>query len=93
MKERKDFGAYLQKQRIERGLPLRVVAEKLSIDLTTLSKIEHGERQIQSHMLLSISEIFQLNYKELQIKFLNHRITASFGNEPYFIEALDSIRK
>jgi transcriptional regulator with XRE-family HTH domain len=83
-----DFGQYLHLLRKEHKLPQKIVADKLGIDISMLSKIEHGERQVQSHMLKPISELFDLEYKMLQIQFLNQRIEAEYGNEPYFEEAI-----
>ena len=89
MGDRKDFGAYLNQLRKEKGLPLRVVADKLGIDLTLLSKIEHGERQVQGHMLSGIAELFDLDFRELQIEFINKKIAEEYGNEPFFRESLE----
>ena len=56
-----------------------------------LSKIENGERQLQSHMLNGLSELFNLDYKEIQIQLLNQRIDEQFGKEPLFNEAIKKI--
>ena len=86
-----DFGSYIQKLRLNKGLPQKVVAEKLGIDISLLSKIEHGERQVQGHMLKPLAKLFDLNYKEIQIQFLNQRIEDEFGDEPYFNEAIQCL--
>jgi transcriptional regulator with XRE-family HTH domain len=83
-----NFGEYLHQLRMERQLPLRTVADKLGIDISLLSKIEHGERFVQSHMLKSISELFHLNYRDLQIQFICVEVTKSFGSHPFFEDAL-----
>lgn len=74
--------------RKERQLTLKFVADKLEIDLSMLSKIENGDRQIQSHMLKPLAELFKLDYKEIQIQYLNQKIVESFGDEPYFEEVI-----
>ncbi len=84
-----NFGKYLHDLRVERQLPLRAVAEKLGIDVSLLSKIEHGERFVQAHMLYGVAELFDLNYRDLQIQFLNQKLEEEFGHEPYFIESLE----
>ena len=66
-----DFGEYLHQLRTEHKLSQKKVADKLGIDISMLSKIEHGERQVQSHMLMPVAELFDLDYKMLQIQFLN----------------------
>ena len=84
-----NFGKYLHDLRMERQLPLRTVADKLGIDISLLSKIEHGERFVQAHMLSGVAELFNLNYRELQIQFLNQKLEEEFGKEPYFLESLE----
>ena len=87
-----DFGDYLNLIRTEKGLSQKVVAEKLGIDISLLSKIEHGERKVQGHMLNGIAELFGLEYKDIQIKFLSQKMEKEFGKEPYFYEAIKSIQ-
>ena len=53
--------------RTNAGYSQKKVADKLGIDISLLSKIEHGERHVQSHMLKPLSVLFKLNYKELQM--------------------------
>lgn len=84
-----NFGKYLHDLRMERQLPLRTVADKLGIDISLLSKIEHGERFVQAHMLSGVAELFNLNYRELQIQFLNQKLEEEFGDEPYFVDAME----
>ncbi|MCX6293778.1 MAG: helix-turn-helix transcriptional regulator [Sphingobacteriales bacterium] len=88
-----DFGEYLHQLRKEHKLSQKIVADKLGIDISMLSKIEHGERQVQSHMLKSVSELFDLNYRTLQIQFLNQRIEDEFGKEPFYKEAIAKLSK
>ena len=83
-----DFGVYLHDLRTTRNFSQKKVADKLGIDISLLSKIENGDRQLQGHMLKPLSELFKLDYKELQIQFLNKKIRDEFGNEPYFKDAM-----
>lgn len=83
-----DLGKYLHDLRIDRQLSLRTVADKLGIDVSMLSKIEHGERQLQSHLIAPIAELFEVDYKSMQIQFINQKIMHEFGDEPYLNEAL-----
>ncbi len=39
-------------------------------------------------MLNCLTELFDLDYKEIQIQLLNQRIENEFGGEPYINEAL-----
>lgn len=83
-----DFGVYLHELRTARNFSQKKVAEKLGIDISLLSKIEHGERQLQGHMLKALSEIFDLDYRLLQIKFLSKKLQDEFSDEPYFKDAI-----
>jgi len=40
-------------------------------------------------MLNGLSELFDLDYKEMQIQLLNQKIDEHFGNEPFYNEALN----
>ena len=82
------IGNYLQNLRKERKLSLRKVADHIGIDVSMLSKIEHGEKQLQSHMLLPISDLFNIDFKEFQILYLNQKIEQEFGGQPYLKESL-----
>ena len=88
-----EFGTYIHGLRKEKKYSLKIVADKLGIDISLLSKIENGERQLQSHMLNGLSELFDLDYKEMQIQFLNQKIDEQFGKEPFYKEAILEIVK
>jgi transcriptional regulator with XRE-family HTH domain len=88
-----DFGDYLLKLRKNKGYSQKKVAEKLGVDISLLSKIEHGERQFQSHMLKPFAELFKLDYDEIQINFLSQKISDEYGKQPFFIKALLKITK
>jgi transcriptional regulator with XRE-family HTH domain len=67
---------------------LRKVAAALDIDTSTLSKIEKGERPANSKMIPVIAELFGLEFKELQIRYLSQTLKDEFGKEPFFKEAI-----
>jgi transcriptional regulator with XRE-family HTH domain len=87
------IGNYLQNLRKERKMSLRDVANHIGIDVSMLSKIEHGERQLQTHMLKDLCEIFRIDYKMMQIQLLNQKMNEQFGEEPYFNEAIKILAK
>ena len=78
---------------MKKKLPLRKIAAALDIDTSTLSKIEKGDRQANSKMIPVIAEMFQLNYKDLQIQYLSQKINDEFGKEPFYNEALFVLTK
>jgi transcriptional regulator with XRE-family HTH domain len=88
MKSDTEIGSYLQNLRKERKMSLREVAEHVGIDVSMLSKIEHGERQLQSHMLIPITNLFNIDFKDFQILYLNQKIEQEFGGQPYLKESL-----
>ncbi len=90
MKSDIEIGSYLQNIRKERKMSLREVADHVGIDISMLSKIEHGDRQLQAHMIRPIAELFNLKFRELQIQFLNQKIQSEFGEEPFLIDALEN---
>jgi len=84
----REFGALISAQRKLKNLPLRKVAAALDIDTSTLSKIEKGERPASSKMIPVIAELFGLDFKELQIRYLSQTLKDEFGKEPFFKEAI-----
>ena len=86
-----EFGAYIKSIRESKDIPQRLVAHKLNIDTSTLSKIELGERQISIVMIKGLSEILELDYKELQIKFITEKILNDYVGQPFFKEAINNI--
>jgi transcriptional regulator with XRE-family HTH domain len=89
MKSDTEIGSYLQNLRKERKMSLREVAEHIGIDVSMLSKIEHGERQIQAYQLSSIAEFFNVDFRQLQIEFLMQRIHLDYGDQPFLKESLE----
>ena len=88
-----DLGNYLRELRLSRGLSLKEVSDQLGIGFSMLSKIENGERQIQAHMIKRLSELFKIDYKELQIQYLHNKIANEFGEEPFFSESIKILSK
>ena len=70
-------------------MSLREVAEHIGIDVSMLSKIEHGERQIQAYQLSRIAEFFNIDFRQLQIEFLMQRIHLDYGDQPFLKESLE----
>jgi transcriptional regulator with XRE-family HTH domain len=83
------IGSHLQNLRKERKLSLRKVADHIGIDVSMLSKIENGERQIQAYQLSRIAEFFNVEFRQLQIEFLMQRIHIEYGDQPFLKESLE----
>ena len=82
------FGSFLKQVREQKSIPQRIVAHRLNIDTSTLSKIELGERQVTINMISGLAKELGLDFKELQIKFISEKIMTDFKNQPYLLEAL-----
>lgn len=93
MKKPIEFGTFIHGLRKKKKYFLIIVSDKLGIDISLLNKIENGERQLQSHMLNGLSELFDLDYKEMQIQWLSQKTNNEYSDEPYFIETLEKYLK
>ena len=87
------FGSYLKHIREQKSIPQRIVAHRLNIDTSTLSKIELGERQISISMIQGLAEVLGLNYRDLQIKFIVEKILRDFEDQPFLKDALTETLK
>ncbi|MCG6188948.1 helix-turn-helix domain-containing protein [Maribellus maritimus] len=86
-----NFGAYIKARREQKGIPQRIVAHALNVDTSTLSKMELGERQITISMIKPLSESLDVNFKDLQIKYIAEKIMKDFSGQPFLNEALKKI--
>lgn len=68
------FCEYIHKLRLEKGLTLTKLAAALDIDQSTLSKIENGKRNISIEILPKLSNVFDLDLKQLEHEYLSERI-------------------
>lgn len=74
MKLEKTFGETVKKLREEQNLPLREVAEKLSIDTSMLGKIEKNSRKPTKQLIEKFAKYFKVNDKDLMIAFLSDAV-------------------
>ena len=86
-----EFGSYIKTVRESKGIPQRIVAHRLNIDTSTLSKIELGERQVTIEMIKGLAEILEIDFKELQIKFISDKIVSDYQSQPFLVDALKKI--
>lgn len=86
-----EFGAYLKAQREKKGIPQRKVAHAIDVDTSTLSKMELGERPITIAMIKAWAETLDIDYPELQIKYICTKIKSDFEGQPFLIDALKEI--
>lgn len=83
-----NFGEFIRNLRLEKNLPLRKVASQLDIDPSTLGKIERNQRSPNSFLIKKLSEIFNVDEKELKIKYLSDKISYDIFEENLGTEVL-----
>lgn len=84
----KIFGAYIRNKRLEKKLPLRVVAAYLDIDQAILSKIETGKRKATKEIALKIGEYFNISKEEIVVKWLSDKLVYEIEDEEFGLKAL-----
>ena len=74
MKLEETFGETVKKLREEKKLPLREVAEALSIDTSMLGKIEKNSRKPTKQLIEKFAIYFNVSDKDLLIAFLSDTV-------------------
>jgi len=86
-----EFGAYLKALREDKGIPQRKVAHAVDVDTSTLSKMELGERPITIGMIKPWAETLDIDFEDIQIKYICTKIKIDFEGQPYLMEALQKM--
>lgn len=84
------FGEYIRQLRESSDMPLRKLAAIMDIDQSTLSKLERGERPVNRQMLPIIATTFNLEEKDLVVRFISNNIVVQLANEIYREEILSA---
>lgn len=88
MMQTENIGDYIRQLRERANMPLRKLAALLDIDQSTLSKLERGERPVSRQMLPIIAKTFNVEEKELIIKFMSKQVVNQLLEEKYAKEIL-----
>lgn len=72
---------------------MRKVAAQLDIDQSILSKIERGRRTPSKDQVIRISQIFDVDEKELLIDFLSDKVVYNLRDEDLAVDALKAAEK
>jgi transcriptional regulator with XRE-family HTH domain len=64
-----NFGEYIRKLRIEKGLTLTQLGAKLGIDSGALSKIETGKKVFDEKCLDNLANAFDLDIEKLKVEY------------------------
>lgn len=78
-----NIGDYIRHLREQAEMPLRKLAALLDIDQSTLSKLERGERPVSRQMLPVIAKTFNVDEKDLIIKFMSKKVAYQLVDEKY----------
>ncbi len=81
MKLEKTFGETVKKLREDQNLPLREVAEALSIGTSMLGKIEKNNRKPTKQLIEKFAKYFKVNDKDLMIAFLSDSVAYQIMDE------------
>lgn len=92
MKE-ENLGVYIRQLRENANMPLRKLSALLDIDQSTLSKLERGERPITRQMLPIIAKTFNVNEKELVVKFMSKQVAYQLVDEKYIKDILLAVEQ
>jgi Fic family protein len=74
--------------RQKKGLMVRELAQSLGIDQALVSKFESGARKPTKEQVVSISQILDLDAKELMTLWLKERVLYELQDEPFALDAL-----
>lgn len=64
------FGQRIRELRTEQNLLLRQLASKLDIDISIISKVERGDRQLKKEQIPVLAEILKADKVELETLWL-----------------------
>ncbi len=88
LKKYPSFGEQLRNMREGNGLTLKTVAEKLTIDISLLAKIERNERQPTRLILNQIANYFNVDEKSLHLQIISDQIATKVINEDIDVSIL-----
>jgi transcriptional regulator with XRE-family HTH domain len=88
-----NLGDYIRQLREQAEMPLRKLAAILDIDQSTLSKLERGERPVSRQILPSIAKTFNVDEKELVIRFMSKQVANQLADEKYAKDILIAAEK
>jgi transcriptional regulator with XRE-family HTH domain len=87
------FGESMRALRLEKNVPLRVVAAAVEIDSTLLSRFELGDRFPTPEQLARFADYFQLPLVELEAQVIADRIIAAYGAKEITVRAADMVKE
>ncbi|MFW6246281.1 MAG: helix-turn-helix domain-containing protein [Tangfeifania sp.] len=90
----KTFGETIKRLREKKALKLREVANELAIDTSMLGKIEKNQRKPNKNLILKMSKLFDVSYKDLMVAFKSDTVVYRIlENDEYANEVLKVAEK
>jgi len=86
------IGSRIRVLREESEMPLRKLAAMIDIDQSTLSKIERNERRVNIEIIEKISEVFNVNKRDLMICYYSDLIANQIEFENDYSEILQTAK-
>jgi len=87
------FGELIKQLRIDKELALREVAAAIELDQSQLSKVERDKMIAPQRVIPKLSKCLDIDYKELQIKYLSDKFYKEFKNIDFSLESLEIVVK
>jgi predicted nucleotidyltransferase len=84
----KNFGDFIRKLRLEKDLPLRIVAASLDIDQAILSKIERGQRKPGRELVSKLAAYYKVKEDEMLVYWLSDKLVYELADEEMALQAL-----
>lgn len=84
----KSFGEIIKSFREEKNLPLRIVAQEVGIDTSTLGKIEKNERNPSKDLIRRFSAYFKADEKDLLVASMSDNVAYKLLENDNAIEIL-----
>ena len=84
----KTIGTILRELRESKGLLLREVGAKLSLDPTILSKVERDERMPTKEQVKALSKFYKEQKNEIIIAWLSDKLVYEVQDEKFALQAM-----
>jgi transcriptional regulator with XRE-family HTH domain len=87
------FGERIRALRVEKNVPLRVVAAAVEIDSTLLSRFELGDRFPTDEQIKRFADYFQKPVDEFSAQVIADRILDSYGHDAVMLKAAEIVKE
>lgn len=85
------FGELIRRTRKEKSMALRELAANIDLDQSLLSKIERNQLTAPERVIFKLSRALELDYADLQKRYLSDRLYQELKNTDYSLEAVELV--